>query len=140
MSKLLMGRAVDFYGKPSRMSNKIIVIIPKEFHKEFEKVLGQAYEVPRRRGHGLTTSVVNVRDYEPYSSYWYNQPSDSQYVYIGRAGRRHPIPESKWHNPFRLKDPKDMAKRLEVIRLYREEHLPRFRIIRPDTRVRGIRF
>jgi hypothetical protein len=41
MSKLLMGRAVDFYGKPSRMSNKIIVIIPKEFHKDFEKVLGK---------------------------------------------------------------------------------------------------
>ena len=39
MSKLLMGRAVDFYGKPSRMSNKIIIIIPKEFHKDFEKVL-----------------------------------------------------------------------------------------------------
>ena len=72
----------------------------------------------------MITSVVNVRDYEPYSSYWYNQPSDSQYVYIGRAGRRHPIPESKWHNPFRLKDPKDLAKRLEVIRLYKEEHLP----------------
>jgi hypothetical protein len=41
MSKLLMGKAIDFYGRPSRMSNKMIIIIPKEFHKDFEKVLGK---------------------------------------------------------------------------------------------------
>jgi hypothetical protein len=39
--KLLMGNAIDFYGKPSRMSNKMIIIIPKEFHKDFEKMLGK---------------------------------------------------------------------------------------------------
>jgi len=41
MSKLLMRKAIDFYGRPSRMSNKMIIIIPKEFHKDFEKVLGK---------------------------------------------------------------------------------------------------
>jgi hypothetical protein len=39
--KLLMGKAIDFYGKPSRMSNKMIIIISKEFHKDFEKMLGK---------------------------------------------------------------------------------------------------
>jgi hypothetical protein len=39
--KILMGKAIDFYGKPSRMSNKMIIIIPKEFHKDFEKMLGK---------------------------------------------------------------------------------------------------
>src|SRR5215208_7856147 len=41
MSKLLMRKAIDFYGRPSRMSNKMIIIIPKEFHKDFEKMLGK---------------------------------------------------------------------------------------------------
>jgi hypothetical protein len=36
-----MGKTVAFYGKPSKMSDKIIVIIPKEFHKDFEKLLGK---------------------------------------------------------------------------------------------------
>lgn len=75
----------------------------------------------------MTTIVVDVRKYKPYSSYWYNQPPDSQYVYIGRAVRNYgrvimPI-ESKWHNR-RLKDQDDMTERLESIRWYREEHLP----------------
>ena len=71
MSKLLMGRAVDFYGKPSRMSNKIIVIIPKEFHKEFEKVWAALSSMVKRSW--IDYSVVNVRDYKPYKADWYNQ-------------------------------------------------------------------
>ena len=35
------GKTVVFYGKPSRMSDKIIIIVPKEFHKDFEKLLGK---------------------------------------------------------------------------------------------------
>ena len=37
----IMGKTIEFYGKASRMSNKIIIIVPKEFHKDFEKVLGK---------------------------------------------------------------------------------------------------
>jgi hypothetical protein len=75
----------------------------------------------------LTTRVVNVRNYKPYSSYWYNQPSNSQYVYIGRAVRRGPVQNhipinSKWHNPYPIpkEDRNNMAKRLEVIRQHKE--------------------
>lgn len=32
---------VDFVGKPSRMGKKIIIIVPQDFHKEFEKVIGK---------------------------------------------------------------------------------------------------
>ena len=78
----------------------------------------------------MTTIVVHVREYRPYNAYWYNQPSDSKYRYIGREyndryGRFH-FPESKWGNPYHLakKDWNNMPKRLEVIRLYKEEHLP----------------
>lgn len=76
----------------------------------------------------MITRVVNVTKYKPYSSYWYNQPPDSPYLYIGRTVRYYgkviiPI-TSKWHNPFRLKNKNDMAERLEVIRKYREEYLP----------------
>ena len=39
--KLLTVKAIDFYGKPSRMSNKMIISIPKEFHRDFEKMLGK---------------------------------------------------------------------------------------------------
>jgi hypothetical protein len=76
----------------------------------------------------MTTRVVNVREYKPYSSYWYNQPPDSPYTYVGRAVRYFknvimPI-TSKWHNPYHLKKKDDMTERLEAIRWYREKHLP----------------
>ncbi|CAN5458854.1 hypothetical protein BH18THE2_BH18THE2_37890 [soil metagenome] len=32
---------VNFYCKPTKMGEKMIIIIPKEFHKEFEKSLGK---------------------------------------------------------------------------------------------------
>ena len=76
----------------------------------------------------MTTRVVDVRDFKPYKAYWYNQPPDSPYVYIGRAVQiygRVIIPEtSKWHNPRHLKDKNDMTERLEVIRWHKEEYLP----------------
>jgi hypothetical protein len=36
-----MGKTIEFHGKASKMSNKMIIIIPKEFHKEFEPLLGK---------------------------------------------------------------------------------------------------
>jgi hypothetical protein len=37
----IMVKSVDFIGKPSKMGNKVIIIIPSEFHKEFEKLQGR---------------------------------------------------------------------------------------------------
>ena len=72
----------------------------------------------------MTTTAVNVGDFKPYNAYWYNQPSDSKYVYIGRWTWPIRI-SSKWRNPWQLKKGDDMTKRLEAIRWYREKHLPR---------------
>lgn len=41
MTQQTLSRKIDFYGKPSKMTNKIIIIVPKEFHKDFEKSLGK---------------------------------------------------------------------------------------------------
>lgn len=30
-----------FYGKPTKMGNKTIIIIPKDFHKDLESVMGK---------------------------------------------------------------------------------------------------
>jgi hypothetical protein len=68
--------------------------------------------------------VVNVRDFKPYSKYWYNQPPNSPYVYIGRFVRFWIPVTSKWHN-FPLKNKDDMAERLQSIKYYREIHLPK---------------
>lgn len=68
----------------------------------------------------MTTQVVNVKDYKPYSLYWNNQSPDSPYIYIGRAVPYQIPIDSKWCNPFRLKDKNDMIERHEVIRKYKE--------------------
>jgi hypothetical protein len=70
----------------------------------------------------MTTHVVNVRNYKPYSKYWYNQPVDSPFVYIGRY-MPHLIPiNSKWRNPFKLDDrtPDKIKERQRVIIEFRE--------------------
>ncbi|HZI70499.1 MAG TPA: hypothetical protein VFD60_04975 [Nitrososphaeraceae archaeon] len=39
--RYLMARSVDFIGKPSKMGNKLIIIVPADFHKDFEKLHGK---------------------------------------------------------------------------------------------------
>jgi hypothetical protein len=36
-----MGKTIEFHGKASKMSDKIIIIVPKEYHKEFQPLLGK---------------------------------------------------------------------------------------------------
>jgi hypothetical protein len=52
----------------------------------------------------MTTQVVNVRNYKPYSKYWYVQPVDSPFVYIGRYMQQLIPINSKWRNPFKIDD------------------------------------
>ena len=47
----------------------------------------------------MTTRIVNVRNYKPYSKYWTNPPT-SPYVYIGRNVRFQIPFKSQWHNPY----------------------------------------
>jgi hypothetical protein len=32
---------VDFVAKPTRMGKKLIIIVPRDFHQEFENVVGK---------------------------------------------------------------------------------------------------
>jgi hypothetical protein len=52
----------------------------------------------------MTTLVVNVKDFKPYDTYWYNLPDDSPYVYIGRYMPHLILIDSKWRNPFKIDD------------------------------------
>jgi hypothetical protein len=38
---ILARHVVDFIGKPSKMGKKLIIIVPSEFHIEFENMLGK---------------------------------------------------------------------------------------------------
>jgi hypothetical protein len=38
---ILAKHVVDFVGKPSKMGKKLIIIVPSEFHDQFEKMLGK---------------------------------------------------------------------------------------------------
>jgi predicted glycosyltransferase involved in capsule biosynthesis len=70
----------------------------------------------------MTTRVVNVRNYKPYNKYWYNQPADSQYVYIGRyVPYLIPI-NAKWRNPFPIDKhaPNEDKERQRVLIRFRE--------------------
>jgi hypothetical protein len=70
----------------------------------------------------MTTRVVNVKDFKPYDTYWYNQPGDCPYVYIGRY-MPHLIPiSSKWRNPFKIDDkaPNENKERHRVLIEFRE--------------------
>ena len=77
----------------------------------------------------MITVVVNVKGYQPYTI-WYsnNQPSDSQYVYIGNWHWLIPL-QTKWGNPaaklLKGKDRYDMKKIMEAIQWYKENHLPK---------------
>jgi|SRR5215208_115911 hypothetical protein len=63
----------------------------------------------------MTTRVVNVRDYKPYSKYW-TAPPTNPYVYIGRFVREKIPISSKWGNPFAIGR---NGTREEVINKYR---------------------
>jgi hypothetical protein len=70
----------------------------------------------------MTTRVVNVKEFKPYSMYWYNQPSDSQYVYIGRFMPNQIPINSKWRNPFPInkKTPDQEKERRRVLIEFKE--------------------
>jgi hypothetical protein len=38
---ILAKRVVDFVGKPSMMGKKLIIIVPMEYHSQFEKIMGK---------------------------------------------------------------------------------------------------
>jgi Domain of unknown function (DUF4326) len=71
----------------------------------------------------LTTRIVNVRDYKPYSKYWTNPPTNP-YVYIGRNVRSQIPFKSKWYNPFTIEKDNNgkevPGSRDKVIRQYQE--------------------
>ena len=70
----------------------------------------------------MTTHVVNVKEFKPYSEYWNNQSVESLYVYIGRYVP-HLIPiNSKWRNPFKIDDkaPDKNKERQRVLTEFRE--------------------
>jgi hypothetical protein len=52
---------------------------------------------------------------------WYKPTStlDGTLVYIGRWNKYIPI-ESKWHNPYKLKNPNDEIERQKVIHKFKE--------------------
>ena len=64
----------------------------------------------------MTTRVVNVKDYKPYSKYWTNPNLNRPYVYIGRWNWHIQI-SSKWGNPFAIGR---NGTREEVIAKYKE--------------------
>lgn len=57
------------------------------------------------------TTIINVHD-APRG--W---QEDNQYVYIGRKNTQYNVPQSKWHNPFRVHGP---LSRHDVIEAFRE--------------------
>lgn len=80
----------------------------------------------------MTTRIVNVRDYKPYSKYWTNPPT-SPYVYIGRNVRFQIPFKSKWHNPYAVKktNGKEVpGSREKAIRQYKEYILNKSELLR----------
>lgn len=61
--------------------------------------------------HGKAPCVVNVKTSQGYD------------VYIGRANPRYNLPQSKWHNPFKLPKNHSDEQRQQVITQYRERLL-----------------
>ena len=39
--QIMASKPIDFIGRPTMMGKKMIIIIPTEFHKDFEKHLGK---------------------------------------------------------------------------------------------------
>ena len=50
---------------------------------------------------------------------------DERYIYIGRAIPRHNLPESPWHNPYKIVGVDNPAARQQVIDLYRQHITPK---------------
>jgi hypothetical protein len=75
----------------------------------------------------MTTQIVNVRDYKPYSKYWTNPPINPYNV-------RFQIPfKSKWHNPYTVEktNGKEVpGSREKAIHQYREYILNRPELLR----------
>jgi hypothetical protein len=50
------------------------------------------------------TTVVNFKDVKAHWNTETQTWDDPDYVYVGRANRHYNIPQSEWHNPYRVED------------------------------------
>jgi hypothetical protein len=62
------------------------------------------------------TTVVHFKDVREHYDSLTQEWDDDRYVYIGRANNRYGLPQSKWHNPFIMRDGDD--ERARVIHEY----------------------
>lgn len=71
------------------------------------------------------TTVANIRTLERSYPEWRNDPG---YVYIGRYSRKYKLAQSKWHNPYSMKD-YSLQERRKVIRQFEAYLRYRFALV-----------